>query len=170
MGDFDFLVGTWDVAHRRLAERHVGSNEWISFPGTCVSHTFFDGAGSFDEQTFPTMGFSGATIRTLDPSTAQWSIYWADSRLGLVMPPVIGRFQAGVGRFYSDDDDHGRPLPAHLVPHHAHLSPVGAGVLHRRRTDLGTQLDHGADPPRRPPLIRGLRADSPGECLLLTNS
>lgn len=51
MGDFDFLVGSWAVANRRLTERHVGSDEWDEFPGTSVARSFFDGAGSFDEIT-----------------------------------------------------------------------------------------------------------------------
>jgi hypothetical protein len=36
MGDFDFLVGTWDVTNRRLAKRHVGSDDWDEFPGISV--------------------------------------------------------------------------------------------------------------------------------------
>ncbi|MFI7576926.1 hypothetical protein [Micromonospora sp. NPDC049497] len=61
MGDFHFLVGTWHVANRRLVRRHVGSDEWDEFPGSTVARSFFDGAGSFDEITFPTKGFAGST-------------------------------------------------------------------------------------------------------------
>lgn len=35
--DFDFFIGTWSVAHRRLKERMVGCNEWIEFKGTSVA-------------------------------------------------------------------------------------------------------------------------------------
>lgn len=69
MGDFDFFVGTRDVTNRRLRKRHVGSDDWDEFPGISVAHSFFDGAGSFDEIRFPTRGFSGSTVRILDPST-----------------------------------------------------------------------------------------------------
>jgi hypothetical protein len=26
--DFDFLAGSWNIHHRRLKQRHVGSSEW----------------------------------------------------------------------------------------------------------------------------------------------
>lgn len=45
--DFDFLHGTWEVAHRRLVTWLVGGDEWEQFAGTNVSHGFFDGAGIF---------------------------------------------------------------------------------------------------------------------------
>jgi hypothetical protein len=37
--------------------------------------------------------------------------------------------------------------PLHLVAHHAHLLPLGTGVLARWRQELGDELDHGAQPP-----------------------
>jgi hypothetical protein len=116
MGDFDFLVGTWDVVNRRLVERHVGSDTWDEFPGVTVARTFFDGAGSFDEITFPTKGFSGATVRTFDPATGDWSIYWMNSRRGVLeQPPMVGRFIDGVGSFYADDTDEGRPVRCRFI-------------------------------------------------------
>jgi hypothetical protein len=110
MRDFDFLEGAWDVANRRLHERHVGSEDWDEFPGTSVALRFFDGAGSFDEITFPTKGERGATVRTLDPATGRWSIWWWSSRDGAITPPVVGGFRAGVGTFYGDDTDGGTPV------------------------------------------------------------
>ncbi|MEH1059097.1 hypothetical protein V6U89_28310 [Micromonospora sp. CPCC 206171] len=115
-GDFDFLVGRWDVANRRLTRRHVGSDDWDEFPATTVAHRFFDGAGSFDEITFPTRGFSGATVRIFDPVSAQWSIYWMNSRRGLLeLPPVVGGFTDQVGTFYADDTDEGRPIRCRFI-------------------------------------------------------
>ncbi|MEU4644827.1 hypothetical protein [Micromonospora sp. NPDC023814] len=116
MGEFDFLVGTWDVANRRLYERHVGSDDWDEFPGVSVARGFFGGAGSFDEITFPTRGFSGATVRIFDPAAGTWSIYWMNSRRGVLeLPPVVGRFTDGVGTFFADDVDEGRPIRCRFV-------------------------------------------------------
>jgi hypothetical protein len=101
--DFDFFHGSWDVVNRRLVKRLVGSTEWEEFPATSVCHGFFDGAGNFDEITFHTKGFSGATMRIFDPGRKEWSIYWANSRTGTLDPPVVGHFTDGVGTFYGDD-------------------------------------------------------------------
>lgn len=116
MGDFDFLVGTWDVVNRQLRKRHVGGDDWDEFPGVTVAHRFFDGAGSFDEITFPTKGFSGSTVRIFNADRQEWSIYWMNSRYGqLFLPPVVGRFADGVGRFFADDTDEGRPVRCRFI-------------------------------------------------------
>jgi hypothetical protein len=113
--DFDFLHGHWDVVHRRLTIRHVNSDDWEEFPGTSTSHGFFGGAGSFDEMTFPTKGFSGATFRTFDEDSQQWSIYWANSGNGRLDPPVVGRFRDGTGTFFGDDTDGGTPVRVRFI-------------------------------------------------------
>ena len=109
---FDFYVGTWDVANRRLVERLVGSDEWEEFPGVSVAQSFFGGAGNFDEITFPTMGYSGATVRLYDAATDLWSLYWiSSSKPGTLQePPVVGRFVDGEGLFYADDTYNGIPI------------------------------------------------------------
>jgi hypothetical protein len=39
-------------------------------------------------------------------------VWWLDGRspLGAVDPPIRGRFEKGVGRFYSDDTLRGKPI------------------------------------------------------------
>ena len=32
--DFDFLIGSWNIQHRRLKERLKGCTEWEEFEGT----------------------------------------------------------------------------------------------------------------------------------------
>ncbi|WP_424529333.1 hypothetical protein ACOZ38_07220 [Sphaerisporangium viridialbum] len=110
MNDFDFFVGTWNVANRRLKERLKGCTEWDEFPGVSTSKSIFGGTGNMDEIDFPTMGFSGLTLRLYDPEREEWSLYWTSSRSSVIEPPVIGRFDGGVGEFYADDTHEGIPI------------------------------------------------------------
>jgi hypothetical protein len=111
--NFDFLVGTWDCVHRRLVKPLSGSDEWgDEFTARAVCHSFFGGAGSFDEQTFPGNGFSAATVRTLDRKTGLWSIYWINSERPETLRevPVVGRFENCEGLFECDDTYDGKPI------------------------------------------------------------
>jgi hypothetical protein len=110
--NFDFYVGTWDVLNRRLAKPLVGSDDWDEFPAISVARSFFGGAGNFDEITFPTKGWSGATVRVYDAATDLWSLHWINSTgtVTLQDPPMVGRFEAGVGLFYCDETHDGVPV------------------------------------------------------------
>ncbi|HEX9031464.1 MAG TPA: hypothetical protein VF834_06430 [Streptosporangiaceae bacterium] len=111
LGDFDFFVGSWDSRQRRLREPLAGCDEWDEFAATTRCWSVFGGAANVDELSVPDRGFSGLTVRLLDPATGDWSLYWANSRDGaLALPPVSGRFTDGVGRFYSREDYQGRQI------------------------------------------------------------
>jgi hypothetical protein len=113
--DFDFLVGTWTVANRRLKERLVDSTEWDEFAGTAVAQRFFDGAGSFDTIDFPTRSSTGMSLRLFNPERNEWTIYWADDRSGILQPPVVGHFIDGHGEFYGDDEHDGTPVRVRYI-------------------------------------------------------
>lgn len=115
MNDFDFLIGSWNVRNRRLTSLFTGSDSWEEFPGHSVISPLFDGAGNIDEITFPTKGIKGMTLRLFDQERKEWSIYWANSRSGVLFPPVVGTFTAGRGDFYGDDTHEGMPIRAHFI-------------------------------------------------------
>jgi hypothetical protein len=51
------------------------------------------------------------SFRFFDLETRLWSIYWADSRrTGLLDPPVVGSFSAGVGVFEAEDVFKEKPI------------------------------------------------------------
>ena len=110
-GDFDFLVGRWSVRNRRLMTRLRGNtSDWREFDAVIEAWTHMNGQISFDEIHFESEGFSGATMRTLDMQTKQWSIYWINSRSGKVTPPVQGGWCGARGEFYGVDEDDGRTV------------------------------------------------------------
>lgn len=117
VGDFDFLVGTWNVVNRRLLAPLTGSTEWDEFPAVAVCHsTLFGGAANLDEITFPTRGFTGLTLRLYDPVEQEWSLNWVSSRTGLLQPPVFGRFgEDGRGEFLGDDFHDGAPVHCRFI-------------------------------------------------------
>jgi hypothetical protein len=112
--DFDFLVGEWRVQHRRLKERLANNHEWQEFDGTSRNWSFTDGWGNVDESRINLPGgpYHGVSVRSYDPKTAKWAIWWVDSRTphGAVDPPVKGKFVNGVGTFYADDTLRGKPI------------------------------------------------------------
>ena len=116
---------TWTLQNWRLKARGVGSHAWEEFPATDCASVHLGGVANFDELRFPTKGWSGGTLRTFDVKKREWSIYWVSSRLGQLLPPVVGGFVGDRGEFYGDDDDDGRPVKVRFVwtkqgPDHAH--------------------------------------------------
>lgn len=113
--DFDFLVGSWRVEHRRLKRRWVGSDDWDRFEGTSTCRGALGGLVNVDEIAMPGRGFSGFTLRSFDPARGLWSIYWINSTRGVLEPPVVGRFADGRGVFEGDDTDEGRAIRVRFV-------------------------------------------------------
>ncbi|HXO35525.1 MAG TPA: hypothetical protein VN901_24565 [Candidatus Acidoferrales bacterium] len=112
--DFDFLVGHWQVHHRKLKKRLVDSHDWIEFEGTLFSQPLMGGYANVDDDVFEVPGgtYRGVAPRSFDAKSGQWSIWWMDSRTSLAPmdPPVRGSFHNGVGTFYADDTEGGKPV------------------------------------------------------------
>lgn len=110
--DFDFLMGTWTVHHRRLRTRLSADTHWDEFGGTCAALPILGGAGNVDDNILhlPGGSYRAASIRAFDAARRQWSIWWLDGRDIAIGQPVHGRFEGGTGAFLGDDELHGRPI------------------------------------------------------------
>ena len=109
--DFDFWMGGWKVHNKRLRERLHGSTQWDEFEATSVARPLLGGIGNEDEFRGDFKGpFIGMSFRFYDVAKRTWAIYWADSRRGVLEPPVYGSFSGGVGHFEGDDVFEGRPI------------------------------------------------------------
>lgn len=104
--DFDFFMGIWKCRHRYLVRRLADCHDWIEFDGTCAARKILDGFGNMDESDINLPGdpYRGMSLRTWEPDSGTWAIYWLDSRRpGHLFPPVKGGFERGIGTFYGDD-------------------------------------------------------------------
>lgn len=111
--DWQWLVGSWDVWHRRLKERLAGSDDWEEFPGKSVFWQTMGGLGNVDDNIvdIPSGTYRGLSIRAFDPRTGKWAIWWLDSRAATrIDPPVFGAFKADSGTFIGHDTFKGRPI------------------------------------------------------------
>ena len=108
---FDFWMGSWKVHNRRLRQRLKGSTEWDEFEAEVVARPLLGGVGNEDEyRTGYGGGFIGMSFRFFNLATKQWAIYWADSRRGILEPPVTGSFSGDTGVFEGADTFEGRPI------------------------------------------------------------
>jgi hypothetical protein len=78
--DFDFLMGSWTVQHRRLRERLKGSTSWEEFAGTSTARPLLGGLGNIDECIMERASgrLEGTSIRfynPLAPGVAAYAIY-----------------------------------------------------------------------------------------------
>jgi hypothetical protein len=110
--DFDFLIGSWRVKHRRLKARLAGSTEWVPFEGWCQCRKTMGGLGNVDDNVLNIPGDAyGATgVRRFDAKLNRWSIWWLDARYPSIEPPVHGGFKNGVGTFVGEDVFEGKPI------------------------------------------------------------
>lgn len=108
---FDFLHGRWSVKHRQLKQRHVGSDEWVEYEGTCYCEPRLGGIANVEEHDFVGRGGDkGLALRTYDLATGEWSVYWASDRDGVLGVPVVGRFEGPGCVLSGEDTDGGRPI------------------------------------------------------------
>ena len=111
--DWSFIYGLWRVHHRRLVARLADSHEWQEFEGTSRFWPLMDGAGNVDDNwlDLPAGAYRAVSLRSFDPETGLWSIWWLDGRRpGVLDVPVVGGFHNGVGQFEADDTFEGRPI------------------------------------------------------------
>lgn len=117
--DFDFLGGRWLVHHRRALDP-IGlalgrGSAVVEFDGVHVGRTYFAGAVSVDETTLAEPGQRGLTFRVFDLATRQWSIYWVNSKVGRLEPPVHGGFTDGIGTFFGTEQLSGHDVQVRFV-------------------------------------------------------
>ena len=113
--DWDWLVGSWDVWHRRLKERLAGSNDWEEFAGKSALWLALGGLGTIDDNIvdIPSGTYRGLTVRAFDPAQGKWSIWWVDGRNPTVIDaPVRGGFSGDIGVFEGPDLFKCRPVIA----------------------------------------------------------
>jgi hypothetical protein len=114
--DFDFYVGTWRIENRkRVRLLAADEDEWVEFEALSEARTILGGLGNADTYSAPDFpdrpGFAGFSLRLFEPSTGLWRIWWASTLGdGQLDPPVVGRFEDGLGRFECDDVVEGVPL------------------------------------------------------------
>jgi hypothetical protein len=118
--DFDFLIGSWKMHLRRLLHPLSGDGKWIELDGTTVCRTLFDGRAEIEEMNVDSpdkrMHIQGLALRLYNPSSRQWSIWWANARDGAMSPPpVVGEFKDGRGEFYDQDVFNGRTVFTRFV-------------------------------------------------------
>lgn len=110
--DFDFLRGAFDVTSRRLSDPFDPESGWVTAQATSNATTHFAGAVSIDEMYFPAEGNHGMSLRLFDPVERTWTVYWVDSRNGVLQSPVTGAWENGRCWLTGPDEYAGRPILA----------------------------------------------------------
>ena len=99
---FDFELGTWKLHLKKLDHPLTGSHTWTDFYADSVTRTIWGGRGQLEQ--FEASGaagrIEGLTLRTYNPQSRQWSLYWANSNDGKVFVPQMGEFKGDTGEFY----------------------------------------------------------------------
>jgi hypothetical protein len=116
--DFDFALGTWKAHLKRLEHPLTGSKTWVEFDGNFVARKVWDGRAMIEEVELdsPSGHIEGLTLRLYNPQTRQWSIYWANSKNGVMDTSAqVGQFKNGRGEFYGTDTLNGKLIYVRFV-------------------------------------------------------
>ena len=105
--DFDFLFGRWKV---HLKRKVPGTDRWTESDGYGIYRKVWGGRANLNEffSASPNDHVEGLTLRTYNVVTHLWSLYWANSRDGILSSAQVGKFDHGQGEFYAQDNSDGK--------------------------------------------------------------
>ena len=137
--DWDFLVGSWSVRHRRLKHRLVGSTEWEQFAGTLVNRPLLGGMANVGDNMmdFPAGAYRGIGLRAFDTKAGQWLSWWLDGRDPMSFTtPMRGGFADGIATMTGKDSQDGKPVLVRVI--WSRITPASA------RWEQACSADNGA--------------------------
>ncbi len=110
--DFDFEIGTWKTHISRLQHPLTGSTTWIEYEGTSVVRKIWNGRANLVELQVdgPTGHIEGLSLRLYNPQSRQWSIHFANSKVGALGQAMIGGFINGRGEFFNQETFNDRAI------------------------------------------------------------
>jgi hypothetical protein len=108
--DFDFIFGRWKLHLKRHVHAADGADTWKDFDGYGLYRKVWDGRANLNEfeADSPSGHIEGLTLRTYNPQTHQWSLYWANSQDGILATPQVGQFHDGQWEFFAQDTVDGK--------------------------------------------------------------
>jgi hypothetical protein len=129
-GDFDYLIGRWNIRNRVLKEPLSGSQQWTEFEATQECRRVLLGQGNVDIFHAEMDGgpFEGLTVRLFDPLTRLWTIYWADSKDMKLDAGKVGSFEDDDGEFFGRESVAGKDV---IVKFHWDRHDIEAPVYSR---------------------------------------
>lgn len=115
--DFDPFFGSWKAHLKRRLHPLTGSNEWAEYDATIVYKKIWDGRANYSEleTTSGSPHIEGVTVRTYNPQSHQWRLYWASSKDGILAPAQVGKFRNGRGEFFAEDTINGETILVRYV-------------------------------------------------------
>jgi len=110
--DFDFEIGTWKTHLSRLDHPLTGSHTWIEYEGASVVRKIWEGRANMVELEVdgPTGHVEGLNLRLYNPQSHQWSLNFANVKVGTLSVPTVGEFKNGRGEFYDQEEFNGRMI------------------------------------------------------------
>lgn len=113
---FDFLRGDWHVHHRYL---RAATRAWAENEGTNHNVPLMGGWANLEEHVIqaPAGTYRALGLRTFDPKTKEWAIWWLDGRdpHGAIDPPLHGSFEQGIGTFVGKTTLNGKPAGIRFI-------------------------------------------------------
>jgi hypothetical protein len=111
--DFDAFLGRWQVRHRSLKQRLLGSNDWEEFGGTSHWQSILGGTANFNESVVQRSGatYQSLGLRAYDAKTEAWTDWSLSGRDPTkITVDGVGRFANGIGTFFADDTFADKPI------------------------------------------------------------
>lgn len=115
--DFDFEFGNWKTHLKRLVHPLSGSTTWVEYDGTTAVRKIWNGRANLLELEVdgPAGHIEAMSLRLYNPDARQWSLNFANSKVGSLGVPTVGEFKNGRGEFYDQESLNGRSIFVRFV-------------------------------------------------------